>query len=70
MRQYFTKHLDPTESPDDSDIEALKAIEEANTIFDEKLKTSFKPAISEFEGLNYPGFSDPNITLTSKIRRN
>ncbi len=68
LRQYFTKHLDPSESPDTSDIEALQAIEAAKTIFDNKLKTSFEPAISELEGLNYPGFSDPQISLTSKIR--
>jgi predicted ATP-dependent endonuclease of OLD family len=68
LRQYFTKHLDPSESPDASDIDALLAIEEAKAVFDEKLKTSFKPAIGELEGLNYPGFSDPQISLTSKIR--
>ncbi len=68
LRQYFTKHLDPSESPDASDFEALQAIEAAKTIFDEKLKTSFKPAIGELEGLNYPGFSDPQISLTTKIR--
>ncbi len=68
LRQYFTKHLNPSDSPDASDIEALEAIEEAKTIFDEKLKASFKPAIGELEGLNYPGFSDPRISLTSELR--
>lgn len=68
LRQYFTKHLNPSDSPDASDIEALEAIEEAKAIFDEKLKTSFKPAIGELEGLNYPGFSDPRISLTSELR--
>jgi predicted ATP-dependent endonuclease of OLD family len=68
LRQYFTKHLDPSDSPDPSDIDALQAIEEAKAVFDEKLKTSFNPAIGELEGLNYPGFSDPKISLTSKIR--
>jgi predicted ATP-dependent endonuclease of OLD family len=67
LRQYFSRHLDPSESPDASDIDALRAIEEATAVFDEKLKTSFKPAIGELEGLNYPGFSDPRISLTSKI---
>ena len=67
LRQYFTKHLNPSESPDSSDIAALQAIEEAKAVFDEKLKTSFKPAIGELGGLNYPGFSDPQISLTSKI---
>jgi len=68
LRRYFTKHLNPADSPDASDIDALRAIEEAKAVFDEKLKTSFKPAIGELEGLNYPGFSDPQISLTSKIR--
>ncbi|MBW6474418.1 MAG: AAA family ATPase [Anaerolineaceae bacterium] len=67
LRQYFAKHLNPSESPDNNDIEALQAIEAAKTVFDEKLKTSFTPAIKELEGLNYPGFSDPQISLTSKI---
>jgi predicted ATP-dependent endonuclease of OLD family len=67
LRRYFTKHLDPSNTPDPSDVEALEAIEAAKTIFDEKLKTSFKPAIGELEGLNYPGFSDPRISITSKI---
>ncbi|MFQ5641364.1 MAG: ATP-dependent endonuclease [bacterium] len=67
LRRYFAKHLDPSNTPDPSDVEALQAIEAAKTIFDEKLKTSFKPAIGELEGLNYPGFSDPRISVTSKI---
>ena len=46
---------------------ALEAIEAAKTVFDEKLQTSFKPAIGELESLNYPGFSDPRISITSKI---
>ncbi len=67
LRRYFSKHLDPTEAPDPSDVEALEAIEAAKTIFDEKLKTSFSSALGELEGLNYPGFSDPKISLTSKL---
>ena len=67
LRRYFSKHLNPSEAPDASDIEALEAIEAAKTVFNEKLETSFKPAIGELEGLNYPGFSDPRISITSKI---
>ena len=67
LRRYFSKHLNPSEAPDASDIEALEAIEAAKTVFNVKLKTSFKPAIGELEGLNYPGFSDPTISITSKL---
>lgn len=67
LRRYFSKHLNPSEAPDAGDIDALEAIEAAKTVFNEKLKTSFKPAIGELERLNYPGFSDPRISITSKI---
>ena len=67
LRRYFTKHLDPSEAPDKSDIDALEAIEAAKTVFDERLRTSFRSAIGELEHLNYPGFSDPQISITSKI---
>jgi len=67
LRRYFSKHLDPSEAPDASDIEALEAIEAAKTVFNEKLKTSFKPAVGELEGLGYPGFGNPRISITSKI---
>jgi len=67
LRRYFSKHLNPSDAPDASDIEALEAIEATKTVFDEKLKTSFAPAVREVEGLNYPGFSDPRIRITSRI---
>jgi len=67
LRHYFSKHLNPSDAPDASDIEALEAIEAAQTVFNQNLKTSFKPAIGELESLNYPGFSDPKISITSKI---
>ena len=67
LSYYFSKHLDPSEAPDASDIEALEAIETAKAVFNEKLATSFKPAIGELEGLNYPGFSDPRISITSEL---
>ena len=67
LRRYFSKHLNPSETPSASDIEALEAIEAARTVFNDKLKMSFGPAVGELEGLNYPGFSDPRISITSKI---
>ncbi|MXW15165.1 MAG: AAA family ATPase [Rhodothermaceae bacterium] len=67
LRRYFSKHLNPSDAPDASDIEALEAIEAAKTVFNEKLVTSFRPAIGELESLNYPGFSDPKISITSKL---
>lgn len=67
LMKYFDKHLNPMELPDINDLDALAAIEAARTAFDEKLKESFEASINELEGLNYPGFSDPKIQISSKI---
>ncbi len=64
---YFDNHLNPNELPEASDLDALEAIDSARTTFDKKLKESFKASIGELEGLNYPGFSDPKIMITSKL---
>lgn len=67
LRSYYDKHLNPNELPDASDLDALEAMEAARIEFDRKLKTSFSAAIGELEALNYPGFSDPQILLSSKV---
>lgn len=67
FRSYYDKHLDPSDQPTEDDLDALIAIENARNEFDKKLKMSFSSAIAELESLGYPGFSDPQITLTSKI---
>lgn len=67
LRRYFEKHLNPSELPDNNDLDALEAIDTARTAFDKRLKESFKASIGELEGLNYPGFSDPIIQISSKV---
>jgi predicted ATP-dependent endonuclease of OLD family len=68
LREYYEKHLNPFVQPEPSDIEALQAIEDARKSFDVKLKKSFSSSISELESLNYPGFGNPSITISSKIK--
>ena len=67
LRSYYSRHLDPGDSPDISDLEALRAIEAAQTAFDTKLSSSFEPAIREVEGLGYPGRNDPRIKVASRL---
>jgi predicted ATP-dependent endonuclease of OLD family len=64
---YYCRHLDPSESPDQDDLEALQAIHQAKSSFDSKLGESFKKALGEIKGLGYPGFNDPEIRLSCKI---
>jgi len=68
LREYYTKHLDPSDLPDPSDVEALQAIDSAQTSFDVKLKTAFKEALDELESLGYPGITDPKLIISTKIQ--
>ena len=67
LRKYFDNHLNPLDMPDITDLDALEAIESAREAFDLRLNESFRDAIKELEELNYPGFSDPKIIITSKV---
>ncbi|MFA4957447.1 MAG: AAA family ATPase [Candidatus Methanoperedens sp.] len=67
LGDYFKKHLNPSDQPNPSDIEALQSIEDAKISFDAKLKESFQSSLMELESLNYPGFGNPRITISSLI---
>lgn len=67
LRKYYDRHLNPNEFIEESDIDALRASENAKTIFDDKIGVKFKKSLEELEKLNYPTFGSPNINLTSKL---
>jgi len=67
LNEYYKKHLNPSDLPCEKDLEALKSIDEAKTQFDRKLEDAFGGALGEVKGLGYPGFSDPDIRLSSRI---
>jgi len=68
LRSYYARHLDPFDMPEASDLAALQAIEDAQSLFDERLKTGFGPSLQEVEALGYPGVTDPRITIATRIR--
>jgi predicted ATP-dependent endonuclease of OLD family len=67
LRTYYDKHLDPGDTPEVSDLEALRAIEVAQSAFNSRLSISFGPALLQVQTLGYPGRSDPTITLQAKL---
>ena len=67
LRAYYTRHLDPGDSPDISDLEALTAIQAAQSAFDTRLTSSFAPALREVAGLGYPNHSDPAIRVETRL---
>lgn len=68
LRQYYTRHLDPYESPDVEDLFALKAIEEAQQTFNLRLRDSFASPLNEMHTLGYPGISDPKLSISTRLR--
>lgn len=67
LKSYYEKHLNPTVKPTLSDVAALEAIEDAKELFDKRLRESFQASLGELENLNYPGFGNPTIKLSSRF---
>ncbi|HVT62829.1 MAG TPA: ATP-binding protein, partial [Legionellaceae bacterium] len=67
LRSYYTRHIDPSETPEPSDIDALQALHEAQNSFDQRLGTSFEAALAEIKDLGYPGVTDLELVLSTKI---
>lgn len=68
LRRYWNRHLDPFDSPDAKDIEALRAIEQAQQAFDDRLREGFGEALNEVEGLGYPGVTDPRLKIATRLK--
>lgn len=68
LRSYYAKHLDPTDLPEPSDLDALEAIEAAQETFNQKLRDRFADALKEVEALGYPGVSNPKLKITTRVR--
>tara|TARA_R110002051_G_scaffold229237_1_gene291255 strand:- start:3937 stop:6135 length:2199 start_codon:yes stop_codon:yes gene_type:complete len=67
LRSYYEKHLNPSVNPTKADIDALIQLHQAKETFNTNLESSFKDALGELEDLNYPGFGNPQIKLSSEI---
>jgi predicted ATP-dependent endonuclease of OLD family len=68
LRSYYADHLDPYETPEPKDLDALQALEAAARAFDDRLKAGFSGAFKELENLGYPGVTDPKLIISTKIR--
>ncbi len=68
LRDYYRIHLDPSERPAPSDVDALQAIHAAQKQFDEKLRSGFSGPLRELENLGYPGVNNPHIKISTRIK--
>ena len=68
LSAYYTKHIDPTDMPEPSDVEALQAILDAQIQFNRKLTESFGEALNEVANLGYPGITDLKLALSTRVK--
>lgn len=68
LRNYCTQHLDPFDTPEPKDLQALLALHEAQTAFGKRLEDYFYDALTELKSIGYPGVTDPKLTITTNIR--
>lgn len=68
LRSYYGKHLDPLKTPEPADLRALEAIHEAQSVFDERLRDSFKDPLDELQNLGYPGVANPRLVVSTQLK--
>lgn len=68
LRSYYRRHLDPERGLEPKDLDALRAIEEAETAFDKRLDEAFQAALEQVHDLGYPGVADPKVKVSTRIR--
>lgn len=68
LRSYYSQHLDPFDTPEAKDLEALQTLHEAQAAFGKRLAAGFSDALKELEEIGYPGVSDPKLTITTSIK--
>jgi predicted ATP-dependent endonuclease of OLD family len=68
LRTYYARHLDPFDTPEAKDLEALQALHEAQAAFGKRLDAGFSSALKELEEIGYPGVTDPKLTITTSIK--
>lgn len=67
LRKYYERHLTSDEFIEASDLEAIKASEDARIQFDKKIGDSFQKPLGELKNLNYPALGNPNINIECKV---
>lgn len=68
FQQYYKNSGQEDEELTSEGLELIGGIERANKTYDEKLRKTFKVPVDELKNINYPGFQNPDIKISSKIQ--
>ena len=68
FQQYYKNSGQEDEELTSEGLELIGGIERANKTYDKKLRKTFEVPVDELKNINYPGFQNPNIKISSKIQ--
>lgn len=68
VRSYFDRHIDQASHMSSDDAAAIGALQFAEKAFDARLRSGFKSALEELEGLGYPGIDNPSMTFHTQLK--
>ncbi len=68
FQQYYKSRTIADEELSLENLDLLGGISNANKTFDEKLRRAFEQPIGELKNINYPGFQNPTIKISSRIQ--
>lgn len=68
FQQYYKNRIIADEELTSVDLDLLEGISKANKTYDEKLRRAFEPLVGELKNINYPGFQNPTIRISSRIQ--
>jgi predicted ATP-dependent endonuclease of OLD family len=67
LSRYYKDHLNPNIMPDSDELPALRAIHDAQIMFNKQLETSFQTPFRDLEKIGYPGGTNPGITISTNL---
>lgn len=68
FQQYYKSRCLGDDDLTSDDLVLIGGITKANETYDEKLRRTFKDPVGELKNINYPGFQNPMIKISSKIQ--
>lgn len=68
FQQYYKSRCLEEDDLTSDDLVLIGGITKANETYDEKLRRTFKDPVGELKNINYPGFQNPMIRISSKIQ--
>lgn len=68
FQQYYKSRCLEEDDLTSDDLVLIGGITKANETYDEKLRRTFKEPVGELKNINYPGFQNPMIRISSKIQ--